>query len=280
MNFDDFLNLWTNLRDAFPHLFAFGLNTFAALLILIFGWTIARWVKRRIRGSKIGGSHVDSTLRPIVASSIFYVIIAMTIYAVLRKVGVDAASLLAVFGAAGLAIGLALKDTLSNIAAGIMILVLRPLKVGEFIETSGFSGNVQELGLFATTLKNAEGLFVYVPNRGVWNAQLTNFSRHAERKLVITLRVEFTADLDKTRTLLLNTLNAQPHVIADTAEVYVIEFGESAITLSCRAMLSSDNWLEKTSNVRVAIKAALDSHNIKIALPQRVVTTQPPTQKP
>lgn len=271
MNFDEFLQLWTNLREAFPHLFAFGLNTIAALLILIFGWTIARWVKRRVKGSKIGGSHVDSTLRPIVASSIFYVIIAMTLYAVLRKIGVDAASLLAVFGAAGLAIGLALKDTLSNIAAGIMILFLRPLKVGEFIETSGFSGNVQELGLFATTLKNAEGLYVYVPNRSVWNAQLTNFSRHAERKLVISLRVGFTVDLESVRALLLNTLNEHPHVKTDTAEVYVMEFGESAITLSCRAMLASENWLARTSDVRMAVKAALDKNNIKIALPQSVV---------
>lgn len=273
---DFFTNNWNYYQETFPALFSLALNTAAALSIFIVGMIIARWVRRRLKRSKFISAHLDSTLRPVLASAAFYLIAAMTLYAVLREIGVDAASLLAVFGAAGLAIGLALKDTLSNIASGVMLIILRPLQVGEFIDTAGFSGTVQEIGIFSTALKNAEGLYLYVPNAAVWNARMTNFSRHSERKLNVDIGVGYDTDLQATKELMLKTMKANPNVqtLPSPPECHVMAFGDSAITLSCRCWLPADEWLANSSDIRIALKSALDKNGIDIPFPQRVVTTK------
>ena len=267
---------WAQAREKFPELLNFAMNIAAALVILFIGLLIARWMRRRLRSSKVGTAHIDATLRPVIATSVFYVIIAMTIYAFLTKLGVPATSLLAVFGAAGLAIGLALKDTLSNIAAGVMLLVLRPLQVGEFVDTSAYAGTVQEIGLFATTLKNIEGLYIYVPNSEVWRNRLQNFARHSERRFMENIGVGYDSDLKKTQALILDVLRQAPDVqeLPTPPECYVMSFGDSAISISCRCWLPADNWLYRASNLRIAIKAALDKEGIEIPFPQRVVTTK------
>ena len=248
----------------------------AALFILFSGMVLARWFRKRLLYSKITQNHVDATLRPVVATSIFYLIIAVTIYAFLTKLGVPSTSLLAIFGAAGLGIALALKDTLSNIAAGVMLLFLRPLKIGEFVDTSNYAGTVQEIGLFATTLKNLEGLYIYVPNSEVWRNRLQNFARHTERKFIENIGIGYESNLKTTQSLLLRVLGETKDLINTPTppEVYVMNFGDSAITLSCRCWLPADNWLGRTSDLRIAIKEALDKEGIDIPYPQRVVTTK------
>jgi len=237
---------------------------------------IARWLRKRLLNSKMTSNHVDATLRPVIATSIFYIIIAITIYAFLTKLGVPSTSLLAIFGAAGLGIALALKDTLSNIAAGVMLLFLRPLKIGEFVDTTSYAGTVQEIGLFATTLKNLEGLYIYVPNSEVWRNRLQNFDRHTERKFMETIGVGYGSDLKKTQEIVLGILNnvADVKQLPTPPECYVMNFGDSAITLSCRCWIPADNWLARTSEIRIAIKSAFDKEGIEIPFPQRVVTTK------
>ena len=265
---------WLYARETFPVLLNFAVDIISALIIFFGGIWVARRVRKRLSKSAEGSSEVvDSTLRPVIASSIFYVIIAMTIYAVLTKLGIPATSLLAVFGAAGLAIGLALKDTLSNVASGVMLLFLRPLKVGESVNTSNYAGTVQEIGLFATTLKNSEGIFIYVPNSEVWRNRLQNFSRHEERKFIESINVNYKNDLKKTQALIVKVMQAAPDIMDVPAppECYVMGFGENAITLSCRCWLPADEWLQRSSELRIAIKEALDAQGIEIALPQRVI---------
>jgi len=191
-----FKSYFVMMREDFPLILSGALTVTAAFTILFLGWLIAKMLRRGVRNPRFGGSKIDATLRPVLASSIFYVIIAMTIYAFLTKLGVPSSSLLAVFGAAGLAIGLALKDTLSNIASGVMMLTLRPLQVGEFIDTPNAVGTVQEIGLFSTTVINVEGLFIYVPNSQVWQARVTNFGRHSERRLTVDIGVGYETNLD------------------------------------------------------------------------------------
>lgn len=263
-------------REQTPHLLDIGLNFSAALVILILGWMIAGFLRRKIRKPNFGPDNLDTTLRPVIASAVFYLIIATTLYAFLAKLGIPPASLLAVFGAAGLAIGLALKDTLSNIASGVMLLVLRPLQIGEYVETSNYAGTVVEIGLFATTLKNSEGIFVYVPNREVWSNRLQNYSRHSERKFVETIGIGYDSDLQKTKALLLEVMQTTPDIMNHPTppECYIMNFGDSAITVSCRCWLPADNWLLRASNLRIAIKSALDKEGIDIPFPQRVVTTK------
>jgi len=263
-------------REQTPRLLDLGFNILAAFVILIIGWIIARALRRKMRKPTFGPDNLDKTLRPVIASAVFYVIIAMAIYAFLSKLGVPATSLLAVFGAAGLAIGLALKDTLSNIAAGVMLLVLRPLKIGEYVDTSNYAGSVQEIGLFATTFKNSEGMYVYVPNGEVWRNRLENYSRHSERKFIETIGVGYESDLQKTKALLLGVMQAAPDMMEDPSppECYITDFGDSAIMVSCRCWLPADDWMLRTSNLRIAIKEALDKAGIEMPYPQRVVTTK------
>lgn len=266
----------TLAREKFPELLSFSMNVAAALVILFIGLIIARWMRKRLRSSKMGTSHIDATLRPVIATSVFYIILAMTLYAFLTKLGVPSTSLLAIFGAASLGIALALKDTLSNIASGIMLLFLRPLRVGEFVDTSSYAGTVEEIGLFATTLKNLEGLYIYVPNSEVWRNRLQNFARHTERKFMETIGVGYGSDLKKTQEIVLEVLRNVTDVkeLPTPPECYVMSFGDSAITLSCRCWIPADNWLQRTSEIRIAIKSAFDKEGIEIPFPQRVVTTK------
>ena len=275
---DKLITRFEDLKERFPELmklvFELGINMLGALAILIVGWIIARWIQGRLRRTRVVGmNRVDPTLRPVIASLAFYTIIAMTIYAFLSRLGVPAHSLLAVFGAAGLAIGLALKDTLGNIAAGVMLLFLRPLKIGEFVDTPNFVGVVDEIGLFSTTVKNLEGVYVFVPNSQVWNARLINFGRHTKRKLIMDIGVAYDTDLEKARQILLDTMEANPLLIKDPTppECYVMNFGDSAITLSSRCWLPASDWLKTASEQRIALKAALDKAGIEIPFPQRVL---------
>ena len=267
---------WKSAREEFPQVLNFSLTLLAALTILISGIIIARWLRRRFLNSKIGGDRISKTFRPVLASVIFYFIIAFTLYAFLTKIGVPSSALLAVFGSAGLAVGLALKDTLGNIASGVMLLILHPLKIGEFVETSNYAGTVQEIGLFSTTFKNLEGLYIYVPNSQVWNNRLQNFARHTDRKLIVDIGVGYDTDLEKAKAVLLKVLTETEDVkdMPTPPEVYVMGFGDSAINLSARCWLPADNWLARASDVRIRVKGALDKDGIEIPFPQRVVTTK------
>mgnify|MGYP000719428583 CR=1 FL=1 len=263
-------------REQTPRLLEIGFNIVAAFAILFTAWVIARILRRKIRKPDFGPDNLDITLRPVIASAVFYTIIAMALYAFLTKLGVPATSLLAIFGAAGLAIALALRDTLSNIAAGVMLLLLRPLQIGEFVDTSSYAGSVKEIGLFATTLVNSEGMYVYIPNSEVWRNRLQNYSRHSERKFIETIGVGYESDLRKTQQLLLDVMQATPDMMEypSPPQCYIADFGESAIIISCRCWLPADDWMLRTSNLRIAMKEALDKEGIEIPFPQRVVTTK------
>ena len=266
-------SLFVQTTEKIPLFANLAITLSAALAILAFGWIVARIIRGRVRTLKIPGREIDPTLKPVLASVAFYIIMAMTLYAFLIKLGVPPASLLAVFGAAGLAIGLALRDTLSNIAAGVMMLVLRPLAVDDFVDIGSAMGTVVEIGLFSTTIKTADGVFIYIPNGQVWSNRIQNFGRHKIRKALIDIGVSYDADLNSCKKLLLETLqNTEGAMELPTpAEVYVMSFGESSINLSCRVWLPGDNWLQRTSELRIEIKSALDKAGVEIPFPQRVI---------
>jgi len=270
---EDFTTLLSQFTKQFPYFVNIIITISAALLILIFGWVVAKIIRKRVTRFKIPGRDIDPTLRPVLASLAFYIIMAMTLYAFLIKLGVPPASLLAVFGAAGLANGLALRDTLSNIAAGVMMLVLRPLAVGDFVDIGSALGTVVEIGLFSTTIKTADGVFIYIPNGQVWSNRIQNFGRHKIRKALIDIGVSYDADLKSCKKLLLETLQKTEGAmeLPTPAEVYVMSFGESSINLSCRVWLPGDNWLQRTSELRIEIKSALDKAGVEIPFPQRVI---------
>lgn len=272
---DAIANFWATAQDEFPILLVLGGNVVSALLIFCAGVFFGRVLSKRLRKSKFGGNHLDATLRPVLASVVFYLILAMTLYAVLIKLGVPPTSLIAVFGGAALAIAFALRDTLSNIAAGVMLLILRPLKVGDFVDIGQSTvGIVEEIGLFTSTIRNIENIAVYLPNSLIWGNRIQNFGRHVNRKAIIEIGVGYGTDLNAARELLLGVLSAQEGLVENAAtppEVYVLAFGDSAINLSCRCWLPGDNWLMRATTLRVAIKTALDNAGMEIPFPQRVV---------
>ena len=251
----------------------FALGLVGAFAILIVGWILAKFLRRRLRRPGKVLSRINPTLRPVLASAVYYVVLALTLFAFLVELGVPRTSLIAVFGAAGLAIGLALKDTLSNVAAGVMLLSLRPLDVGEYIATPDFEGSVNEIGLFATTLTNRDGVAIYVPNAKVWDGRIINYGRLPTRKFIVNIGVGYDTDLRKAVQLGLESLQSHDYVLTEKfpPECYVENFGDSAITLSFRGMVENKDYLKRSSELRTHLKEALDEAGMEIPFPQRVV---------
>ena len=146
----------------------YGLDVIGALAILIVGWMIAGWVRSAVNRALGKVPNMDNTLRPFLANMVRWVILAFVIVAVLNQFGVETTSMIAVLGAAGLAIGLALQGTLSNVASGVMLLLMRPFKIGDFITAGSLSGTVMEIGLFTSELKTGDGIYIMAPNSQIW----------------------------------------------------------------------------------------------------------------
>jgi small conductance mechanosensitive channel len=213
-------------------------------LVFVAGALIAKWVARAVSAGLGRTGTVDETARPALAAAARYGILILAGVAGLSQIGVQTASLLAALGAAGLAIGLALQGTLANIAAGIMLLWLRPFRVGDYIEvvsTAPFAGTVREIGLFACQLETYDGLFVFAPNSAIWTFALRNHSRNAGR--LISFNVSFAADVDleRARAILLKAIAAQAGVLtAPPPETFVATLSGGSPQITCRLWAAPD----------------------------------------
>ena len=182
---------------------SYGLELIAAAVILVFGWWLAGRVQKLILGALDRLPRMDATLKPFLSSLARYAIIAITLVAVLARIGVETTSIIAVLGAAGLAIGLALQGTLQNIAAGIMLLMLRPFKVGDYIDAGGISGTVDQIGLFTTDMTTYDGVYQSVPNSSLWNTSILNYSRLPTRRMDVPVGIAYEDDVERAMVLLL-----------------------------------------------------------------------------
>ena len=250
----------------------------AALAILVAGLWIAGWASRAIGRLAERSAHVDATVRPILGTIARYAILLFFLVAALGQLGVQTASLLAVLGAAGLAIGLALQGTLQNIAAGIMLLYLRPFRVGDYVETPTVAGNVREIGLFVTQLDTADGLFYFVPNSAIWNTPLKNHSRNPRRLMQIRIGIEHGADPAEARRLLLDMVAADPRILTEPPpQVFVDTYTDSAITLALYAWAPTPVFWETQRATVEEAKRRLEAGGIRLPFPHRVVHVVPPT---
>jgi len=237
----------------------------SAALLLVAGLILARWVGRLIASFSIRNLHIDETIRPVIAAAVRYGIGIIVIVAALGQLGVQTASILAVLGAAGLAIGLALQGTLSNIAAGLMLLWLRPFRVGEFIETSSVAGVVREIGLFATTLDTFDGLYRFVPNSQIWNTPLVNHSRNRSRMATLTLGLPLDADTDKAKAIAGDVLEEEERVLEDPApEVFIDQMTDNFVQLGVRFWLPSRLFWSIERDVVAAIRDKLKAAGIPV----------------
>lgn len=253
----------------------------AAVLILLVGSLIARWLSRAIFNVTGRTAHIDATVRPILAAIVRYSILILVFIAALSQIGVQTASLFAVLGAAGIAIGLALQGTLSNIAAGLMLLWLRPFHVGDFIEVNGMAGTVREIGLFVCHLETFDGIFLFAPNSTIWNQALRNHTRNTGRLVSIDITVPAKADIDHAREILLAMARRDRRVLKrPQPRVFVESLTGAGLLLNLRVWATHENVGEVQRVIVEEAKAELDSAGIDTLHPQQVVRVIPPDSDP
>lgn len=247
-----------------------GMRLISALTILIVGWMAGNWVKNRIHSIK----KLDQTLSSFLGTFAKYIILAVSLVAVLGQFGIQTASLLAVLGAAGLAIGLALQGTLSNVAAGAMLLILRPFKVGDYIEFGSTGGVVSSLGLFGTELNTPDNKYVFAPNSSVWGSEITNFTRNKQRRQDIAVGISYDSDINKAIKTIENVLAKENRLLTTTGKapmIAVVNMGESSVDLMVRVWSKTDDFWAIQWDLNKAIKEALDKDGISIPFPTRTL---------
>lgn len=275
---DSFSALETSLGEMSllsQELFAIALsssvNVLAGIGTIIIGFWLSGKASGMLRKRMSTLPRADKTLIPILASIIRYAGFILTLVVALGQFGVQTTSIIAVLGAAGLAIGLALQGTLSNVASGIMLLLLRPFSVGDWIETNGISGTVQEIGLFSTQIDTFENIFISVPNSSIWSSTIVNNSRHSVRRMDIDIGIGYDSDLDKVEQALLS-LTADERVMADPEPVFlVVDYADSAIVVRLRLYARYDDFFALNWDIKRRLKPLLDEHQIEIPFPQRVI---------
>lgn len=251
----------------------YGLNLLGAVAILLIGWLVASWARRATRSALDRAHRVDPTLKPFLANVVRYFILILVLVAFLAQFGIQTASIIAVLGAAGLALGLALQGTLQNIAAGIMLLFLRPFRTGEYIDADGIAGTVDEIGLFTSHMRTADGVYTEVPNSMLWNRPITNYSRMATRRLDLDVGIAYDEDIDTAQDALMDLLTSDGRVRTDPAEpqVLVSELGDSAVTLRMRCWTATSDYWPLRFDLTKKAKQRLDREGISIPFPQRDV---------
>ena len=268
INFSNIIDLAVNI------VLKYGLKVFGAIAILIFGWIAARWIRSSVKRGLAKIPWMDGTLRPLIANILWWIIIAFVCVAVLNQFGVQTTSIIAVLGAAGLAVGLALQGTLSNVAAGVMLLILRPFKIGDFIEASSLSGLVMDIGLFTSELKTADGVYIMVPNSNLWNTNITNYSRNRTKRIDLEIGISYEDDLEGAMDVLRAVMVRDKRILADPPpQTMVTELADSSVNIRLRCWCSSeDSWhvpFDLRKNAKLSIEEAgytipFQQHEIRI----------------
>jgi small conductance mechanosensitive channel len=190
-----------------------GLSLLGAILILIIGWIFANWAAKKVRKKAGESEKFDDTLVPVFGQVVRILILIVTVLAVLGQFGIQTASIIALLGAAGLAVGLALQGTLGNIASGIMILVLRPFKAGDVVDVGGTMGVVDEIGLFVTEMRSFDNIGIIMPNSQVWGSQIMNYSRFETRRVDMEFGIGYGDDMEKAMRLIREVLDEDERIL-------------------------------------------------------------------
>lgn len=227
-----------------PWIEGFALNLVVAIVILAVGWWVSGFAGRAVRRAAQRSTHIEPTIVPIAQSVVEWTIRIFVIIAVLARFGVQTASIIAVLGAAGLAIGLALQNTLQNIAAGIMLLILRPLRIGEFVSVVGKGdGTVQEIGLFLTRFVQVDGVHFSLPNSAVWGNAIINYSRNETRRMDIEIGVRYDDDIDLALQTLQSLLDEHDDVLKEpTPLVAVTSYKENHVNITMRCWIETSKF--------------------------------------
>tara|TARA_R110002167_G_scaffold71178_3_gene200973 strand:- start:19 stop:858 length:840 start_codon:yes stop_codon:yes gene_type:complete len=250
----------------------YGMSVIGALVMLIVGWWLAGRLAAVTTRALNRVPNMDATLKPFLASLVKYAVLAITIIAVLNQFGVETTSIIALLGAAGLAIGLALQGTLQNVAAGVMLLLFRPFKVGDFVDAEGISGSITTINLFTTEMNTPDGVHRVVPNSMLWGRSLLNFSHNPTRRVDLVLGIGYGDDIDKAQASIMELIGADTRVLAEpAAQSMVTNLGESSVDITFRVWVNAGDYWGVLFDLTKASKQRLDRDGISIPFPQRDV---------
>lgn len=271
VNFEIISNL---INSSIQVIISYAGQVLGATIILIIGFYLAGKLSKLAR-TKLGVfNKIDPLIVPIIGNIIRYGIIIITLIAVLGQFGVQTTSIIAVLGAAGLAIGLALQGTLSNVAAGVMLLLLRPFTTGDWVETGSVSGTIREVGLFTTIIDTFDNVYVSIPNSSIWNSTITNHSHYETRRIDVDIGIHYDTNLDLASEVLLKL--AEDERVLDKPkkpQFLVMKYDDSAIVVRLRLYSHTKDWYAVYTDLMRKLKPALDEAGIQIPYPHRVISS-------
>lgn len=240
-----------------------------ALLILWIGLKIARWLGNKVSKAAIKAPNVDETLGKFIGSMVRYAVTAMVLIAAISQVGIDVTGFLAIFAAAGLAIGLALQGTLSNIAAGVMLMLFRPFKLGDFVVVADKEGVVTEMSLFTTELTTTDHRQVIIGNGDVFGTTIENLTSKGVRRVDSNFGIDYEDDINKAIKVITSTAAAHPDVLSepDAPWAKVVGLGESSVDIQSRVWCKSEHYWDVMFDLNKSIKEAFDKNGISIPYP-------------
>ncbi len=260
---------------------AFLPRLLGAVLIVIAGSFAARWAGRGVALLINSSGRVDETVTPVAAAIVRYGILVFVVILALDRLGVATSSLLAILGAAGLAIGLALQGTLTNIAAGLMLLWLRPFRVGDFIEVNNMAGRVREIGLFVCQLETYDGIFIMAPNSTIWNYALRNHSRNPSRLLTLAITLPGNADTGRARQILEDMAAGDGRIQKQPAPLaFVDSYADDTIVMILRLWANFTEFADIQRTLIETTRRQLEAAGIDILVPARIVRQVPPDTDP
>lgn len=246
-----------------------GLKLLSALLVLVVGLWLARKLSKALERA-LGRANVDPMLRSFLRNIAYFAGVIVVGVAALTQLGVPPASLLAVLGAAGLAIALALRDSLSNFASGVMLILLRPFKAGDYVQIAGLEGTIEQVRVFQTQMRTIDNRIIVLPNSQITTAPIVNFTARPTRRVDLVVGVGYDDDLQAARSALLAAAEGTPLVLKEpAADVLVTALAESSINLTLRAWVGTNDFLSAKSELLEAIHRELRARGLSIPYPQR-----------
>jgi small conductance mechanosensitive channel len=261
-------NLLHNAQDLIA---TFGMKIVAAIAILVIGRWVAKGLTRLTRRA-MEKAKVDMMLAKFIGNLVYIALLSFVVLAAINQLGVQTTSFIAVIGAAGLAVGLALQGSLANLAAGVLIILFRPYKVGDYIEGGGVAGTVEEVQIFTTLLKTPDNKTIIVPNGQIMGGTITNYSARAERRIDLVVGVGYDVDLDKTRQVLTDLLSADQRILEEPAPLIgVLELADSSVNFVVRPWVKTADYWSVYFDLNERIKKRFDAEGITIPFPQRDV---------
>ncbi len=251
------------------YLIPWGTKIIMALLVFVVGRWLAKILTRAL-GKVMTKGKVDQMLVNFLSNIAYAALLAVVVLAALEQLGVNTTSAMAILGAAGLAVGLALKDSLSSFAAGVMLIIFRPFKLGDFVEAGGVSGVVEEIRIFHTMLKTGDNREVTMPNAQIYSGTIVNFSARTTRRIDLVIGIGYDDDIKKARDIIIDVLAANETVLKDPAPtVMLLELGASSVDFAVRPWVKSGDYWTTRADIMEAIKAAFDKEGVSIPYPQQ-----------